>query len=278
MICLLDINALAGQYAGRLAAVIGVFHAVLPADRIFNSYTETRPTPSPGFVFVIRGCGSITFNDTAYELHPGMIVHGGEQMSVSMQTEASELEYILVRYTLQDADETAGPPASLSVIREHFSLGPVVTPALRELLGQLSESFYTSGNMASIRTGYLFQMALHDVFSTCLNRQNGNNRDVIEQALAFIHTHYMDSLNLRKLAERHGLSPKSFSYLFHKYIGVSPIDYLIQHRMKRAQELLEMSSYSIRQIAASVGYEDALYFSRLYKKHYGTAPSQNRRK
>jgi YesN/AraC family two-component response regulator len=52
---------------------------------------------------------------------------------------------------------------------------------------------------------------------------------------------------------------------------------LIQHRMKRAQELLTLGNYSIKQVAASVGYEDALYFSRLYKKHFGYTPSQSQR-
>jgi len=274
-----DLNAVIGQYAGQQLTVVGVFHAVLPTNRIFHPYTEARPTPSPGFVFTLRGSGLFTFNDTGYSLQPGTVVHGGGQMSLAMRTEASELEYVLVRYTLQD-DNGAGSPSSQSpspVSKTHFALTPGASPAIAELLSQLNESFYTSGHLALLRTSYLFQMVLHETFTACLNRLSGNNREVIEQARAFIHTHYMESLTLSKLAEHCGMSAKSFSYLFNKYIGVSPIDYLIQHRMKRARELLMMSHYSIKQVAASVGYEDALYFSRLYKKHYGVAPSQSTR-
>jgi len=263
---------MAGQYVGKLSTVVGVFHAILPAQMTFHPYTETRPTISSGFVFIIRGQGAFTFNDTTYELHPGTVVHGGKQMSLTMRTDASELEYVLVRYTLQDVG-TTDPPTHHAVADAHFMLEPGTNPTIAELLSQLSESFYTSGNMALLQTNYLFQLLLHELFAACLNRQNGNSKEVIEQARSYIHANYMKPLNLGHLAGRHGMKVKSFSYLFHKYTGVFPIDYLIQHRMKRAQELLTMSNCSIKQVAASVGYEDALYFSRLYKKYYGIAPS-----
>ncbi|MFC3799071.1 helix-turn-helix domain-containing protein [Cohnella sp. GCM10012308] len=274
MIRLLDINAIAERYAGSLIKVVGVFRAAIPPNTTFRSHTQAFPTPSPGFVFGIRGSGIFIFDGTSYELQTGKVLHGGEGMSLTMRTEASELEYFLVRYTLHEAGQ---PDPSSAAVHKPFELDPGITPAMAELLNQLRESFYASGSLAAIRTGYLFQMLLHETLSSSLNRHNDDNREIIEQARNYIHSHYMQSLSVAALAERHGLSAKSFSYLFHKHTGVFPIDYLIQHRMKRAQELLTMSDAGIKQIAASVGYEDALYFSRLYKKHFGRAPSQARR-
>ncbi|BFT71874.1 hypothetical protein PAENIP36_33160 [Paenibacillus sp. P36] len=203
-------------------------------------------------------------------------MHGGKHMTISMSTQDSELEYILVRYRLDEV-ETSSDSSNTFVTDEHFTLEPGVNPKIAELLNQLYDSFYTPGNMAMIRTGFLFQMTIHELFATCLNRLNSNSKEMIEEAKAFIHHHYMESLSLQKLAERHGTSAKSFSYYFKKYTGVFPIDYVIQHRMKRAQEQLSIGSCTIKQVAESVGYEDPLYFSRLYKKHYGYAPSQSQR-
>lgn len=277
MIPLIDLGALTGQYAGRLINVAGVFHAVLPSGRSFHPYTAKRPTPSAGYVFVLKGSGTFTLDGTDYELHAGSVVHGGPRMTVSMHTRQSELEYMLVRYRL-DPPAAADPRPHGGYADSHYMLEPGVNRKLADLLSQLYESFYTPGSMALIRTGYLFDIVLYELFAACLNRQNGDGKEKIEQAKAYIHHHYMEPLSLHMLAERHGMGAKSFSYLFHKHTGISPIDYLIQYRMKRAQELLTIGSCTIKQVAASVGYEDALYFSRLYKKHIGLSPSKSQPK
>ncbi|AZN43908.1 helix-turn-helix transcriptional regulator [Paenibacillus albus] len=76
------------------------------------------------------------------------------------------------------------------------------------------------------------------------------------------------------LAERYNLSSGFFAVQFRKQIGVSPIDYLLRFRIRRATELLLTKRYSVRDAAKAVGYSDPYYFSRMFKKHIGVAPSQ----
>jgi len=64
--------------------------------------------------------------------------------------------------------------------------------------------------------------------------------------------------------------------LFKKEVGVSPLEYMTNLRMKNAETLLTgmwTNEYSITEIAQMCGFEDALYFSRVFKKYYGCAPS-----
>lgn len=243
---LLNLNTLAGQYTGRLITVVGVFKATLPMHSVFHPYTSEHLTPSSGFVFIGRGNGSFICNGTTYDLHPGKVLHGGEHMTISMSTQNSELAYTLVRYRIDDP-ETKQDASTTFGTNEHFTLEPGTNPKIAELMTQLYDSFYTPGNMALIRTGYLFQMTVYELFSSCLNRLNSNSKEMIEEAKAYIHNHYMEPLSLQKLAERHGTSAKSFSYYFKKYTGVFPIDYVIQHRMKRAQEQLSTDSRYVHQ-------------------------------
>ena len=59
-------------------------------------------------------------------------------------------------------------------------------------------------------------------------------------------------------------------------MGVSPLEYMTALRMKSAETLLTAmwtNEYSITEIAQMCGFEDALYFSRVFKKYYGCAPS-----
>jgi AraC-like DNA-binding protein len=64
--------------------------------------------------------------------------------------------------------------------------------------------------------------------------------------------------------------------LFKKEVGVSPLEYLTDLRMKSAETLLTAmwtNEYSITEIAQMCGFADSLYFSRVFKKHFGCAPS-----
>jgi len=63
--------------------------------------------------------------------------------------------------------------------------------------------------------------------------------------------------------------------LFKKEMGMTPLEYMTKLRMKKAESLLSAMSkdYSVTEIAQLCGYEDALYFSRVFKKHFGCAPS-----
>lgn len=73
--------------------------------------------------------------------------------------------------------------------------------------------------------------------------------------------------------------PFSYDYLrklFKKEVGVSPLEYLTGMRMKNAERLLTLwtTGYTVTEIAQMCGYDNALYFSRAFKKYYGCAPSQ----
>ena len=61
--------------------------------------------------------------------------------------------------------------------------------------------------------------------------------------------------------------------MFIKHLGLSPNDYLTQYRINRACSLLRNSKLTISNIANSVGYDDPLYFSRVFKKVKGVSPS-----
>jgi AraC-like DNA-binding protein len=62
--------------------------------------------------------------------------------------------------------------------------------------------------------------------------------------------------------------------IFKKVIGKSPKDYLIDYRMEQARRLLIETDLNVAQVAAYVGYQDASYFSSLFKQKEGISPSK----
>lgn len=97
--------------------------------------------------------------------------------------------------------------------------------------------------------------------------------DRLQTSLRYLNLHYAETLHLEELAGMEFLSPSRYSALFRRATGLSPQQYLIRLRLKAAQELLSNTDLSVAEVARSVGYDDALYFSRLYHRHMGQTPS-----
>ena len=97
--------------------------------------------------------------------------------------------------------------------------------------------------------------------------------DYIENALKFIQYNYSHSIDISSIAASIGISRSHLYRVFIKHMGISPNDYLTQYRINRACSLLRNSNLTISNIANSVGYDDPLYFSRVFKKVKGISPS-----
>ena len=74
------------------------------------------------------------------------------------------------------------------------------------------------------------------------------------------------------------MSTSWFIRNFKKYMGVTPMQYVLSLRMSNAESLLEMTDYNVTEISSIVGYENPLYFSRMFKKQRGLSPSEYRKK
>ena len=72
------------------------------------------------------------------------------------------------------------------------------------------------------------------------------------------------------------MSKYHFIKSFEKAMGMAPQKYITKAIMDKSKLLLKTTSYSISEIAALLGVEDALYFSRMFKKHHGISPKAYR--
>lgn len=97
---------------------------------------------------------------------------------------------------------------------------------------------------------------------------------VLQRALQYIDQHYSHPLQLSDAADHVNVSPSYLSSLFSKHLRRSFIDHLTDIRMEKAKRLLCEQNQSIKSISRMVGYQDPNYFSRLFKKYTGQAPSE----
>jgi AraC-like DNA-binding protein len=98
------------------------------------------------------------------------------------------------------------------------------------------------------------------------------------QARAYLESHLAEPITLSQLAAQVYRSVPRFASRFKALFGVPPIDYLIRLRLERAMVLLRDRNWTIKQIAREVGYDELPYFSRLFRRHFGVAPREARRR
>lgn len=103
-----------------------------------------------------------------------------------------------------------------------------------------------------------------------------NSHGGLKTALSYISEHYAERITVKILAEASNMSESNFYALFKKLVGTSPIAYLNNYRLSAAANALLQSTRSIKEIAFSVGIDDSMYFSKLFRKTYGMSPSEYR--
>ena len=98
--------------------------------------------------------------------------------------------------------------------------------------------------------------------------------DVVERATHYFNENYNQPISVEKYAEEHNFTPSWFIQNFKHITKMTPLQYIVSLRITNAMNLMDNTGYNVSQIAEAVGYDNALYFSRLFKKHMGISPSE----
>ena len=99
----------------------------------------------------------------------------------------------------------------------------------------------------------------------------------VEDALRYIENNFDHNISIRDLADYLHIERSYLYRLFKNFTGVSLQEYLLDYRMRRACSLLTETNLSVGDISRSVGYGDALYFSRIFRQKKGMTPTQFRK-
>ena len=139
--------------------------------------------------------------------------------------------------------------------------------------------------LQTCKTGYedLLTMYLRQIF-LLVQRTRQEERPTVstyiqeemEFARRYFNEHYNEPISIQEYAESRNMSVCYFQRNFKQIVKHTPMQYLLTIRVNNAASLLETTDYSMAEIAAIVGYEDPLYFSRLFRKIKGVSPRDYR--
>ena len=106
-------------------------------------------------------------------------------------------------------------------------------------------------------------------------RDDADDKD-INKALRIVEEEYMEELSVSRMASALGYTEPYFCRIFKQYYGKSFISFLTEYRIKKAASMLETDDISISRVGSLVGYADANYFTKVFKRSMNLSPSEYR--
>lgn len=140
--------------------------------------------------------------------------------------------------------------------------------------------------LQTCRTGFqeLLAMYLRQIFLLAQRSRQEQKPTVstyiqeeMDYARRYFNEHYNEAINIEEFAASRSMSVSWFLRNFKQVTGMSPMHYILNNRVNNAVSLLETTDYNVTEISAIVGYENPLYFSRLFKKQKGVSPTEYRK-
>lgn len=103
-----------------------------------------------------------------------------------------------------------------------------------------------------------------------------NTQIRIQKMLSYIREHYAEAVTLEDIAGAANISRSEAGRCFNTYMGCSPVDALIHHRLQIAHRLIKDTTLTLQEISYSCGFNSVHYFSRQFRQTYGYTPGQYR--
>lgn len=125
---------------------------------------------------------------------------------------------------------------------------------------------------------YSFLSRLIEVSDGSNMDENENRKELyIKKIIEFIEMNYSRDISVSEMSHYIGLDRSYLYSIFKSYLNVSPQEFLINLRIDKACDLMKNNLLNIGDISRSVGYEDPLLFSKIFKKIKGSSPKEFRK-
>jgi AraC-like DNA-binding protein len=165
----------------------------------------------------------------------------------------------------------------------------IVVPRFKLLAGadvtrvvQQFSRMKTAFDRQDVAGGILARSLFMELFAIYIDLPDDDSVFVGHRALArfceLLQSKSCDDVSIEDLAGQAGITADHLRELFRLRFGMRPLEYRTGLRLARARELLSTSTLNVKEVAHKVGFSDALYFSRVFKQHFGMSPSDTIRR
>lgn len=159
-----------------------------------------------------------------------------------------------------------------------FRLSPSLKDAARELARHVRDPMRSDKPMEHGFIRILCCTILYNLVKTLSEPLAAPKPQLMEEAVRYLKAHYAEQFRIDDLVRHMGYSRASLFSLFKKHTGLTPNDYLVRLRVKKAGEMLVREESTVADIAAATGFKSPEYFSSVFRRYTGLTPGGYRRR
>lgn len=261
-------------YVNTIPSELGVYH-----------YGFDHPGPGVSFGpaiwdcylihYVRRGKGTCVIDGKTYHLKKGQgfLIQPG-QIGYYISDVEDEWKYCYIgfdgsksKFYLDQAQITRENPIFKYKLK--YSLSEIV----RQLIAVENDIIIRETSQMSLIYNFISRLIENAQDKNMPSRYSGERTEYyIELAASYMIKNYSIKITIQDVARHVGLNASYLGSLFKAEFGVSPQEFLRNYRLDRACELMNNPMLTIGDISRSVGYEDQLQFSKIFKKTKGVSP------
>ena len=226
--------------------------------------------------YILKGKGEYHIDHNIYQLSAGQGFFIEPNRQTLYKADAQEpWTYIWIGFSGDEADKiinSLGLSSSMPIFRCDNSklLQECIFNMLHHEQNTLENSYYR------LSMFYRFISAIAASNHDGIPVSEGNS--YVEQAISYIHHHIAEPMQVEKVARYVGLNRTYFCKIFKEHTGTSPLKYIQNFRLTKAQHLLESSLLPVETIAYSCGYQCSESLIRIFRRKYGASPAAYRKR
>ena len=227
--------------------------------------------------YIVDGAGQFQINDKLFPVQAHqLVVVNPNVIHTEVSLESHPLEYIVLgieglEFTISDAAE-----GSFCVYT--FDGNNDVLPCMRKILTEMQNR---ESNFQILCQAYMDIIVVQLMRNASVSAVPIHSRLPANRQCAtvkrYIDHHYKENLTLDELAEKVSISKYHMAHAFKREYGVSPINYIIDCRIREGKRLLAETDLAPSQIASILGFSSSSYFCKTFSNIEGTSPTEYRK-
>lgn len=220
-------------------------------------------------ICTVSGRGIVEIDNQCYdcEANTVLLINSKEAHSFSVK-KGESWEYMHIHFIPNGVASNVANRAANRIVKDKGIINSCFDKTFTELKYINADShFLLSHEISTILT----EMIRYQFKKSFTSPQ----KELINRSVEYIHKHYGEKIDIKKIAEDNFVSPYHFIRIFKKYCGIPPYNYLMNYRLNRAQYLFTQQK-SVKEVSQACGFTSASSFSRAFYKKFGVSASKYR--
>lgn len=159
-----------------------------------------------------------------------------------------------------------------------FEVCPDILKYMNMFAFEASKNMQNSDIMLNAHAELITHWIIRSILGENMDTRSVSNDYSVARAQNYMEHHFGERITIKRLSELGFVSPSGLTHKFKAEMGVSPIEYLIEIRIRHSKIMLQRKNMTVTEIAHACGFSNSAYFSSCFQKRTGVTPTEYQRR